>query len=155
DVAKRVLADPLGPLVGAGVDVLKESRTTTVAELTMSVKGRPTQVIYKRFKAKKPFEWLLNVVRPTRAWRAWQAAQHLVSRGLATPQNLAIVERTTPIVPIPLETFLITTKAEQARTLADYITDVLPRLDPAASRRAIRSLTKALAQLLRMLHERS
>ena len=155
DVAKRTLADPFHPLAQAGVNVLKESRTTTVAELTMSVRGRPTRVIYKRFKSKKPFEWLLNVVRPTRAWRAWQAAQHLVSRGLATPQNLAIIERTTPFIPIPLETFLITTKAEQAQTLADYITDVLPRLDATECRRAIRSLTRSLAYLLRMLHERS
>lgn len=155
DVAKRTLADPLQPLSDAGANVLKESRTTTVTELTMSVRGRPTRVIYKRFKSKKPFEWLLNVVRPTRAWRAWQAAQHMVSRGLATPQNLAIIERTTPFIPIPLETFLITTKAEQAQTLGDYITDVLPRLEATERRRAIRSLTKSLAQMLRMLHERS
>lgn len=155
NVAKRLLADPIGPLESPGTTVLKESRTTTVAELTMSVRGRPTTVIYKRFKSKKPLEWLLNIVRPTRAWRAWRAAQHLVSRGIATPQNLAIIERTTPIIPIPLETFLVAIKAEEAVTLSDYTTDVLPRLDPEAQRRAIRSLTRSLAFLLRMLHERS
>jgi Lipopolysaccharide kinase (Kdo/WaaP) family len=155
DVAKRLLADPIGPLGQPGTTILKESRTTTVAELTLSVRGQPTTVIYKRFKSKKPLEWLLNLLRPTRAWRAWQAAQHLVSRGIATPQNLAIIERTTPIIPVPLETFLVTIKAEDAVTLADYTADVLPRLPPEAQRRAIRSLTRSLAFLLRTLHERS
>jgi tRNA A-37 threonylcarbamoyl transferase component Bud32 len=155
DVAKRVLADPIALIEQPGISVIKESRTTTVTELTLSVRGVPTPVIYKRFKSKKPFEWLLNIVRPTRAWRAWQAAQHLVSRGIATPRNLAIVERTTPLVPIPLETFLVTVKAEGAVSLGDYIVDVLPGMAPEARRRAIRSLTRALARLLRTLHERS
>jgi serine/threonine protein kinase len=155
DVAKQVLHDPIRPLDQPGVTVLKESRTTTVAEMTMSVRGRPTNVIYKRFKSKKPFEWLLNVFRPTRAWRAWRAAQHLVARGIPTPQNLAIIERTAPLIPIPLETFLISVKADRARALSDYIADDLPRLALDDQRKAIRSLTKALAILLRSLHERS
>jgi hypothetical protein len=155
DVAKRVLADPLRPLEQPDVTLLKESRTTTVAEMTMSVRGLPTSVVYKRFKSKKPFEWALNILRPTRAWRAWQAAQHLVSRGIPTPQNLAIIERTAPLIPIPLETFLIAVRAEGARSLGDYITDDLPGLAPDVQRRTIRSLTKSLAFLLRTLHERS
>ncbi len=155
DVAKRILEDPLRPLEGPDVTLLKESRTTTVAEMTMSVRGVPTRVIYKRFKSKKPFEWALNILRPTRAWRAWQAAQHLVSRGIPTPQNLAIIERTAPVIPIPLETFLIAVRAADARSLGDYISDDLGGLDPESQRRTIRSLTKALALLLRTLHERS
>jgi serine/threonine protein kinase len=123
--------------------------------MTMSVDGRPAPVIYKRFKSKKTLEWLLNVLRPTRAWRSWQAAQHLVSRGIPTPKNLAIVERTARFLPIPLETFLVTIKAEDARTLGDYVLDELPNLPEEDRRRAIRSLTKALAQLLRTLHDRS
>jgi hypothetical protein len=155
EVVKQTLADPINPLRQHGVVVLKESRTTTVAELTMPVCGEPKRVIYKRFKAKKTLEWLLNVLRPTRAWRAWQAAQHLSSRGISTPQNLAIFERTTPFLPIPLETFLITLKAEGSLTLAEYVLEIMPSLDAETRCRAIRSLTKALAQLLRMLHERS
>jgi serine/threonine protein kinase len=135
--------------------ILKESRTTTVAELTMPIHDVPTRVIFKRFKSKKPLEWLLNVLRPTRAWRAWQAAQHLVSRGIPTPQNLAIIERTTPFFPIPLETFLITIKAEPAQTLSDYTLETMQTLPPQERRRAIRSITKGLARLLRVLHERS
>lgn len=152
---KRALVDPAKLLDGPDVVILKDSRTTTVAELTMRVRGEPTRVIYKRFKAKKPFEWLLNLVRPTRAWRAWRAAQHLTSRGIRTPQNLAIIERTTPRLAIPLETFLITAKVDPATTLVDTIRDAMPRMTPEDRRKAIRNLSRALAEMLRVLHERS
>jgi len=152
---KLAVADPLRLLDQPGAVILKDSRTTTVAEITLRVRGEPRRVIFKRFKSKKPLEWLLNVLRPTRAWRAWQAAQDLASRGIPTPQNLAIVERTAPLVPIPLETFLVTIKAEGAMTLADYSRDVLPGLAPDGRRLAVRSLTRSLARLLRTLHERS
>jgi tRNA A-37 threonylcarbamoyl transferase component Bud32 len=155
DIAKLALSDPMRLLNLPDTVILKESRTTTVAELTMPIHDVPTRVIFKRFKSKKPLEWLLNVLRPTRAWRAWQAAQHLVSRGIPTPQNLAIIERTTPFFPIPLETFLITIKAEPAQTLSDYTLETMQTLPPQERRRAIRSITKGLARLLRVLHERS
>ena len=67
----------------------KNSRTTTVAETTMLVRGQPTQVIYKRFNRKKWLDPLLTLFRPPRAWRSWQAGQDLASRGIPTPQNLA------------------------------------------------------------------
>ena len=149
------MADPLAPFRQADARLIKDSRTTTVAEMSMTVRGRPAQVIYKRFKPKKAVEWLLNIFRPTRAWRAWQAAQNMVSRGLPTPQNLAIIERTARGVPIPLETFLLTIKAEPSTTLYDYVFRVLPGLDPSAHLSASRNLTQGLADLLRKLHERS
>ncbi len=154
-IAKLALSDPMRLLNLPDTVILKESRTTTVAEVTMPVRDVPTRVIFKRFKSKKPLEWLLNLVRPTRAWRAWQAAQHLVSRGIPTPQNLAIIERTTSLIPIPLETFLITIKAEPAQTLSEYSLETMQTLSPEERRRAIRSITRGLARLLRVLHERS
>ncbi|MDX2036506.1 MAG: lipopolysaccharide kinase InaA family protein [Isosphaeraceae bacterium] len=154
-VVRSLMADPVAPFGAPGTRILKDSRTTTVAELEMIVNDRPTTVIYKRFKPKKSLEWLLNIVRPTRAWRAWQAGQHLVSRGLPTPRNLAIIERTTAGLPIPLETFLATVKAVPSTTLYDYAHSVLPTLEPEARRAAVRSICGALARLLRTMHERS
>jgi tRNA A-37 threonylcarbamoyl transferase component Bud32 len=155
EVAKQAVENPMSLLSQPDTVILKESRTTTVAEVTLNVDNIPTRVIFKRFKSKKTFEWLLNILRPTRAWRAWQAAQHFVSRGIPTPQNLVIIERTTPLLPIPLETYLITTKAESAQTLSDYIIDTMVGLGPEDQRKAIHSITKGLAALLRVMHERS
>ncbi len=78
---------------GPATILLKDSRTTTVAETTMVVRGAPTQVIYKRFNRKKWLDPLLTLFRPSRAWRSWQAGQHLASRGIPTPQNLAFLAR--------------------------------------------------------------
>ncbi len=122
------------------------------------VKGRPTRVIYKRFNPKKTLETLLNLVRPSRAGRAWQAGQHLKSRGLPTPQNLAYVVKTGwgPLGRwLTGQAYLVTIKAEPSITLGDYARTVLPLASPDDRRAQIRRLTLALARLLRVLHERS
>ena len=155
---ESILADPEGPITREGSIVLKESRTSLVVETTMLVKGLPTPIIYKRFNAKKPLESLLNLIRPSRAGRAWQAAQHLKSRGLPTPQNLAYVVKTGtgPIGRrLTREAYLVTIKAEPSITLGDYARTVLPDCSPQERRDQIRRLTLGLARLLRALHERS
>jgi tRNA A-37 threonylcarbamoyl transferase component Bud32 len=157
----RLIDDPDAPFQGPGATILKDSRTTTVAETTMIVRGRPTAVIYKRFNRKKLLDPLLNLFRPTRAWRSWQAGQDLVSRGIPTPQNLAFLARRRPFRSDPIfwflphETYLITAKEEPAVDLATYVNTMLPSL-PADIRRArIRRLTTSLSRLVRSLHERS
>jgi tRNA A-37 threonylcarbamoyl transferase component Bud32 len=158
---RRLLDDPDLPFTSSATLVLKDSRTTTVAETTMVVQGRPTRVIYKRFNRKKWLDPLLTLVRPSRAWRSWQAAQHLVSRGIPTPQNLAFLaqKRTFQRNPLswflPRETYLIVVKHPSAVDLMTYSRQVLPSLAPEARRARIRALTVALAKLVRNLHERS
>ena len=87
--------------------------------------GPPTQVIYKRFNRKKWLDPLLTLFRPSRAWRSWQAGQHLASRGIPTPQNLAFLSRRRPFKSDPLfwflphETYLITVKEDERRHPGD------------------------------------
>jgi len=158
---RGLLADPDAPFRRPGAVILKDSRTTTVAETTMRVGGLPVPVIYKRFNRKKWLDPLLTWFRPSRAWQSWQAGQHLLSRAVPTPRNLAFLARLRPFWRDPLfgylphETYLVTVKAEPAVTLYDYARRVLPTLDPEARRARVRSLTLALARLLRTLHERS
>ena len=158
---KALIDDPDQPFEQRGSTRLKSSRTTTVAETTMLVRGRPTAVIYKRFNRKKLLDPILSVFRPSRAWRSWQAGQDLVSRGIPTPQNLAFLsrKRTWKSDPLfwflPHETYLITVKQEGAINLATYVREVLPALPPAERRARIRRLTASLAYLIRSLHERS
>jgi tRNA A-37 threonylcarbamoyl transferase component Bud32 len=156
-----LLDDPDLPFRRPETIVLKNSRTTTVAETTMVVRGSPTQVVYKRFNRKKWLDPLLTLVRPSRAWRSWQAGQHLASRGIPTPQNLAFIARRRPFKEAPLfwflphETYLITVKEENVVDLGTYARRVLPSLPPEVRRARIRSLTVALAELVRSLHDRS
>jgi tRNA A-37 threonylcarbamoyl transferase component Bud32 len=161
DEVRGLLDDPDSPFRRPDTAVLKDSRTTTVAETTMVVRGCPTRVIYKRFNRKKWLDPLLTLFRPSRAWRSWQAGQHLVSRGIPTPQNLAFLCRRRRFKQSPLfwflphETYLITVKEENVIDLGTYARNVLPGLAPEVRRARIRSLTVALAELVRSLHERS
>lgn len=150
----RILFDLDAPFGWPETTTLKDSRTTTVAETTLSVRGKPTQVIYKRFNVKKHLELLWNVFRPTRAWRAWQAGQHLASRGVPTPQNLAYFVRR-GFAGIPKETYLVTLKADPSITVSDYTTQVLPSLPFDEKRERIRAYSSALGKLLSTLHHRS
>jgi tRNA A-37 threonylcarbamoyl transferase component Bud32 len=158
---RALLADPDAPFHHSDTVILKESRTAVVAETTLTVDGRPRRVIYKRFNRKKWLDPFLTWFRPSRAWQSWQAAQHLASRAVPTPRNLAYIARLQPFWRDPLfwylphETYLVTLKAEPAVALSDYVRNELPDLDPEIRRALIRRLTLALARLLRTLHERS
>ncbi|MFO0910262.1 MAG: lipopolysaccharide kinase InaA family protein [Isosphaeraceae bacterium] len=158
---RELLKDPDAPFRHPDTVILKDSRTTTVAQTRMTVAGEPTNVIIKRFNRKKWLDPLLTWFRPSRAWQSWQAGQHLLSRAVPTPRNLAYIARLRSFWSDPLfwylphETYLITIKAEPAVSLSDYVRKTLPGLDPEKQRSQIRRLTLALARLLRTLHERS
>lgn len=159
--ARALLAAPDAPFAADDAVILKDGRTSRTAEVTMIVDGRPERVIYKRFHRKKWLDPLYTYFRPSRAWQSWQAAQHLVSRAIPTPQNLAYLALGRPFWRDPLfwylphETYLVVRKAEPSITLSDYARKVLPTLDPEQRRLQIRRITAALARLLRTLHERS
>ena len=161
DDAMALMADPDAPFRGPGARVIKDSRTTLVAEVSLGVNGVPTPVIYKRFNRKKGLDPVLTLFRPSRAWRAWESGQHLAVRALPTPQNLGyfarprVGRRWLPHHWFPHDTYLATVKAEPSVTLADYMLTVLPTLDAEARRGRVRALGRSLSRLLRTLHGRS
>jgi tRNA A-37 threonylcarbamoyl transferase component Bud32 len=158
---QALLADPDEPFRRGCTVLVKSSRTATVAEITLRLHGEPVRMIYKRFNRKKWLDPFLTYFRPTRGWRAWQAGQHMASRGVPTPRNLAFLVRTRPFLQDPLfwylphETYLLTQKEEPSITVSDYVASVLPALDPASRRRQVRRIILGLARLLRTMHERS
>ena len=160
-LVRSIMADPDALLSAEGTRILKDSRTATVAELTLPVGGVPTPVIFKRFHVKKALDPWLSIVRPSRGWRAWQAAQHFVSRALPTPRNLLYIARRGagfpwwPASHLPRASYLLTIRSTPSITLADYVRDVLPGLPADRRRDRIAALTIALAHLIRTMHERS
>ena len=127
----------------------------------MIVNGQPSPVIFKRFNRKKWIDPWLNLVRPSRAWRSWQAGGHLSSRGIPTPRNLAFLARKRDFWThpcswfLPHETYLITLKQDQVMTLAEYVRTVLPNLDPQERTQRLSQFSSELARLIGTLHERS
>ena len=113
---RPLLDDPDLPFGQPGDDLLKNSRTTTVAETTMLVRGSrrgDLQAVQSQEMARPA---LSTLFRPSRAWRSWQAGQDLASRGIPTPQNLAFLSRRRSFKSDPLfwflphETYLVTVK---------------------------------------------
>jgi tRNA A-37 threonylcarbamoyl transferase component Bud32 len=160
EVARALLADPDAVFARQDSVLYKDARTTSIAETTLSVGGKPTRVIYKRFNQRGWLDPFLTYFRPSRAWQSWQAGQHMASRAIPTPRNLAFIARTRPFARdlfwyLPHETYLITVKEEPSVTLGDYVRTVYAALGPAEQRVQIRRLGLALARLMRTLHERS
>ena len=135
-----LLHDPDEPFRRPETIMLKDSRTATVAATTMTVNGQTVPVVYKRFHRKKWLDPLYTYFRPSRAWQAWQAGQHMASRAVPTPTNLAYLARARSFWEDPLfwylphETYLITLMAEPSITLNNYTRVVLPTLPPEARR---------------------
>ena len=131
---------PTARSAGAGTVILKDSRTTTVAE-TDDDGPRPADA--GDLQAVQPQEVARpapDLFRPTRAWRAWQAGQHLASRAHPDPAEPGLSSPARPTAAtsfwyLPHETYLITVKAEPSITLGDYVREVLPDARP---RRAAR-----------------
>ncbi len=161
DTMRLLLADPDAPFAREDAVILKDSRTTTVAEVDLPVAGTMTRVIYKRFNRKKFLDPIYTLFRPSRAWRAWQNGQHLASRAVPTPRNLVVIGRGSRHIRIlphqfwSHDTYLVTVKAEPSITLGDYGLKALPGLSRELRRERIRRLIPALARLIRTLHERS
>ncbi len=161
ETVRELMAAPDAPFEQVGASILKDSRTTKVAELVLPVCGSPTKVIYKRFNRKKWLDPLLALFRPTRGWRAWQAGQHLSSRGLPTPKNLAFFQRQAigrrwvPPWFLPLDTYILTVRAEPSLTLVDHVSRCVAALSEDRKRDARKELARSLARLTRTMHERS
>ena len=127
----------------------------------MVVRGRPTQVIYKRFNRKKWLDPLLTLFRPSRAWRSWQAGQHLASRGIPTPQNLAFISRRrpfkkcAPILVLAARDLPDHRQGAERRRPRDLHAQGASESSADVRRARIRTLTVSLAELVRSLHDRS
>ena len=147
-----LLDDPDGPFNQAGVKVLKDSPSSTVAELTLTVQGQPRPVIYKRFRVASRFDPLASLFRTSPAIRSWIHGQGFRERGLPTPRPLAVLERRR--LGLGWEGYLLTEKTTDAQELNRHI-DSLLALPSAEGARALRGLRDDLARLVRALHDRN
>lgn len=153
----RLMADPDAPFTTGAATILKDSKTTTVAEWICEVDGRPTNLVYKRFNKKKRWERFWTLFRPSRGWRSWRAGHHLESRGLPTPSNLLIIGAKALAGGVgPAEChYLATLKLDPARTVGEVFRSDLVVLKSDERTRVARRLSTALARLVRDLHDRS
>src|SRR5262249_34512751 len=88
-----LLADPDGPFRRPDVRLLKDSRSATVAELEVTVDGRPRPAIYKRFRVRSWREPWVALLRRTAALRSWVLGHGLRERCEQAPRPLLALPR--------------------------------------------------------------
>ncbi len=145
-------ADPDEPFRRAGVRLLKDSRSSTVAELEMTVGGVRRRVIYKRFRVTAWSDPWANLVRRSPALRSWVYGHGLRERCLPTARPLLVLHRRSR--GLSCEGYLLTEKIEAAADLHDFLAR-LESLSPRERRAALRHRIDQVARLVRDLHRRN
>jgi tRNA A-37 threonylcarbamoyl transferase component Bud32 len=146
-----LLQDPDGTFERPDVRLLKDSRSSTVAEFDLFADGRPRRVVFKRFRLTDRRDPWLGLVRPTAALRSWVFGHGLRERCLPTPRPLAVFHRTRN--GLPREGYLLVEKVEGATDLHAYL-DQLAHLPVRERTAELRGRVTALARLLRQFHGR-
>jgi tRNA A-37 threonylcarbamoyl transferase component Bud32 len=147
----NLLADPDAPFQQPGVTLLKDSRSSTVAEFDLLVGGAVRRVIYKRFRVTAWSDPWLALVRRSPALRSWINGHGLRERCLPTARPLAVFHRRRGI--LAYEGYLLTEKVPHAVDLHRFLTSLG---DPGQgeARRNLHQRIEQLARLVCELHRR-
>jgi tRNA A-37 threonylcarbamoyl transferase component Bud32 len=149
DVLRGWLADPDAPFAGALL--LKDSRSSTVAELTIDTPTGPRAVVYKRFILKSCTGGVKNLFRPSPALRSWVIGNAVRDRGLPTARPLAAFHRTR--LGVPLAGYVVCEKVPDAVGLPEAVAG-LDGLPEHVRRRGLHEWADKLGRLVRTMHGR-
>jgi tRNA A-37 threonylcarbamoyl transferase component Bud32 len=141
DFVEQMLTDPDALFSAPGTVTLKDSRSSTVAVVTV----RGLTMVLKRFRVKTPLVAFKNAVRPTAALRSWKLGRNLIDRGLPTARPLLIVERWR--TGRPAEGYVAFEKLDDAADLAEAVRRT-------SDRRVLNDWADKLGRLLRAVHDR-
>ncbi len=149
EVVSGWLADPDAPFAGARL--LKNSRSSTVAEVVIATPTGPRAVVYKRFILKSWAGGVKNLFRPSPALRSWVVGNAVRDRGLPTARPLAAFHRTR--LGVPLAGYVVCEKVPSAVELPEAVAslDLQPE---GVRRRAVWAWADRLGRLVRTMHGR-
>jgi tRNA A-37 threonylcarbamoyl transferase component Bud32 len=150
-VLDALAADPDEPFRRPGVVLLKDSRSSTVAEFDLPLGGTVRRVIYKRFRLTSWGDPLVALLRRTPALRSWVYGHGLRERCLPTPRPLLVLHRKRH--GLAREGYLLTEKVEDADELASHVAG-MATLPERERRPRLRALIEQAARLVRDLHRR-
>jgi tRNA A-37 threonylcarbamoyl transferase component Bud32 len=147
ETLRTLLADPDAPFAGPGVKILKHSRSSTVAELSLEINGASRPVIFKRIMPTRRSDPWLHIVRPTPALRSWVNGHRLLDSGLPTPRPLAVLHRRR--AGLTYECYLLAEKLPNAVELHRHVAVL-----GSGRGSHLRTLIDQAARLVRALHDR-
>jgi tRNA A-37 threonylcarbamoyl transferase component Bud32 len=147
----QLFADPDAPFRQPEVKLLKDSRSSTVAEFDLLVQGVPRRVIYKRFRVTTWSDPWTALVRRPPALRSWIYGHGLRERCLPTARPLAVFHRRSK--GLVYEGYLLTEKILDAVDLHDFLAS-LRQADADQRRTRLRRCVDQVARLVGDLHRR-
>jgi tRNA A-37 threonylcarbamoyl transferase component Bud32 len=146
-VVQDVLADPDAVFTRPGVKLLKDSCTSTVAELVIPTADGPRAVVLKRINVRRGTELVKNLFRRSPAVRSWVNGHSLRDRWLPTPRPLLVFHRYR--FGLPAEGYLLVERVPDSLELPAAIAR------HAHSPAVIRAWIHRLARALRGMHDRA
>lgn len=150
-ILESFLTDPDAPFRQDGSKLLKDSRSSTVAELQLPINGVLRPVIYKRFRVTAWSDPLVTLLRRPAALRSWMFGQGLRERGLPSPRPLLVLHRHRG--GLAYEGYLLTEKICDAQDLHQFMAS-LNAVASSERRVLLRRRIDQVAQLIRELHRR-
>ncbi len=144
---EEIALNPDRPFANDGSQIVKHSKSSTVAKCEPRQSQHNGPILYKRFMPTKWHDPVQHLFRSTPAMRSWINAFRLINMGLPTPRPLALVHRRR--FGMTWESYLITDWLPDAEPLHRWAEQWGPS-DSIGSKR--RDLLCRLASLLRQLH---
>ena len=141
---EAMFRDAIGPL-------LKDSRSSTVAELELVVGGERQRVICKRFRVTSAWDPITALFRPAACLRSWVNGHSFVDSLLPTPRPLAFWHRRQR--GLCQEGYLLVEKVENAFDLHTFLHELKSR-PPGERTRALRRWIEQIAYWVREMHRR-
>jgi tRNA A-37 threonylcarbamoyl transferase component Bud32 len=147
----ELFRDPDAPFARPGATLLKDSRSSTVAEFDLPINGRTCRVIYKRFRVTNWMEPWTALLRRTPALRSWLNGHSLRDRVLPTARPLAVFHRRR--WGLSYEGYLLTERIANAADLHSWLA-ALDTVSASARRATLHHRIDQIATLIRELHRR-
>ncbi|MFM1800687.1 MAG: hypothetical protein RJA81_39, partial [Planctomycetota bacterium] len=161
DQVKAVIQDPDRLIYASDSRILKHSKSSTVAEVTIRTVAGDRRVILKKIPTLKASDFWFGWIKAHRSWRSWKASGHMVARGIATPEPLAYISKGAPGMPgfvarfYPSATYTIQERPDQMISLARHMEEKLIRLPEDQRTAALLASVPPLARLIRHMHDMS
>src|SRR5262249_31958898 len=134
-----------------GTKLLKDSRSSTVAEIPIEIRGEARTLIFKRFRVPSRWDGVASWFRPTACLRSWLNGHGFLDCLLPSPRPLAMWHRHR--VGMDWEGYLLVEKVESACDLHQLLA-LLASAHGAQRQLELRLIIDRLAFWVRELHTR-
>jgi tRNA A-37 threonylcarbamoyl transferase component Bud32 len=135
-----------------GLKILKKSKSSEVASLTINDGETQRRIIYKKIFATKSLDPFLSLFRQDGTSRSWTMGNALLIRQLPTPKPLAVWHTYT--AGLQTDGVIITEEISNAMDLPGYLTKIETLLEPERTA-ALRAVVFKIANLIRKMHDLS